>query len=957
MKDFRARSIRSGLALAVAGLIALAGEAQVITTVAGGGNGDGGAATSASLAVPTALVLEPSGAMLIAESLGNRIRRISSGGVIVTIAGTGGTGYGGDNGPASVAALNSPEGLARDAAGNLYIADSANHRIRKISSVAITTIAGTGTPGFGGDGGAAGGAQLDTPTAVAVDASGNLFIADSLNNRIRKVTPGGTITTVAGNGSAGFGGDGGPAASALLDQPSGLAIDASGNLFFADSSNHRIRKVTPGGVITTVAGGGFGGDNAPAVGARLLFPLGVAVDSGGILYIADTFGHRVRKVSVSGTITTVAGNGSPGFSGDSGPATSASLYGPTSLALDPSGNLFIADAYNNRIRKVSPSGIITTVAGCTACNSGDGFAATSAALSGPSASAVDTAGNLLIVDSFSNQVRKVSTAGVISTLAGTGTAGYSGDDGPAVSASLNSPGGIAVDGSGNVFVADTANSRIRRISSTGTITTVAGNGAFGFGGDNGAATSATFNGPTGVAVDGAGNLFVADSSNNRIRKISPGGTVTSIAGTGTFGFGGDNGPASGAGLAYPMGMAVDGSGNVYFADYGNNRVRRVSAAGSITTIAGGGAVGSLGDNGPATNAYLASPRGVAIDAAANLYVADAYDNRVRKVSAGVITTVAGTGVAGYGGDNGAASAAILDGPSGVALDSRGDLYIADLLNRRIRKVALTAPPNPPRLSNISTRGQVLTGDDVMIAGLVVGGPSSKTVVINVAGPSLAAAGISNPLSNPQITLVRSADNAIVASNDDWQNQSAANVSAIQQSGFAPGNLLEPAIIATLAPGNYTAVVSGVGGATGVGLVGVFEVDHPEVPLLNISTRGKVLTGSDVMIAGFIVQGSGPKNVVVSVAGPSLANFGISSPLGNPTLTLVRSSDNAVIAANDDWQNQDPTRVAAIQNAGVQPNHALEPALIATLAPGAYTAIVSGIGGVTGTALVGVFALQ
>jgi hypothetical protein len=268
-------------------------------------------------------------------------------------------------------------------------------------------------------------------------------------------------------------------------------------------------------------------------------------------------------------------------------------------------------------------------------------------------------------------------------------------------------------------------------------------------------------------------------------------------------------------------------------------------------------------------------------------------------------------------------------------------------------------PNPPRLANISTRMQVLTGGDVMIAGLIIGGPTAKTVVVNVAGPSLANFGVMHPLANPTLTLVRQSDNAIIGTNDNWQTQAnPADVSAITDSGFQPNNALEPALIATLAPGAYTAIVEGANGGTGVGLIGVFEVDHPEVPFINISTRGKVLTNEDVMIAGFIVQGDSAKTVVVNVAGPSLANFGIANPLANPQLTIVRSSDNVIIATNDNWQTQaNSADVAAIQATGFQPNHTLEPAVILTLPPGGYTAIVTGGNSGTGVALVGVFAVQ
>jgi hypothetical protein len=266
--------------------------------------------------------------------------------------------------------------------------------------------------------------------------------------------------------------------------------------------------------------------------------------------------------------------------------------------------------------------------------------------------------------------------------------------------------------------------------------------------------------------------------------------------------------------------------------------------------------------------------------------------------------------------------------------------------------AVAPPPPPPQPSvvNLSTRGEVLTGNDVMIAGFVIGGSAPKTVVITAAGPSLASAGIANPLANPAMTLVRSSDGAVIASNDDWQ--AAANAADIQAAGFAPADAREPAIMMTLPPGAYTAVVSGVGGTTGVAVVGVFEVDHPEVPLINISTRGEVLTGNDVMIGGFVIQGTTPQTVVITGIGPSLTQAGIANALANPTLTLVRSSDQSVVASNDDWGSA--PNAAAIQASGLAPADARESAIMVTLDPGAYTAILSGAGGGTGVGIVAVY---
>src|SRR5437879_547854 len=515
--------------------------AQVITTVAGGGP-NGVPALSANLA-PSAVVRDQAGNLFIAAAFQNRVFKVDSEGQLTVVAGSGTFGFSGDGGPATAAGLAFPEGVAVDAAGDLFIADSFNARIRRVDATSgiITTVAGNGFRGFNGDGGPATSANLTTPTGIAVDSSGNLFIADTENARIRRVD-GATdiITSVAGNGTAGFSGDGGPATSAELSGPSGIAVDSSGNLFIADAGNERIRRVdATTGIITTVAGNGsagFSGDGGPATGAGLFGPAGIAVDSSGNLFITDSLNNRIRRVNAATRIiTTVAGNGMFGFSGDGGPATSAELLVPTGVSVDSSGNLFIADTENARIRRVdATTGIITTVAGNGSFGfSGDGGPATSADLNFPTGIAIDSSGNLFITDSLNNRIRRVNAATrIITTVAGNGTAGFSGDGGPAASAELDLsvPLGcpcVALDSSGNLFIADAGNERIRRVdATTGIITTVAGNGIFGFSGDGGPATSGEFFLPTGVAVDSFGNLFIADTVNERIRRVGPGPAVS-----------------------------------------------------------------------------------------------------------------------------------------------------------------------------------------------------------------------------------------------------------------------------------------------------------------------------------------------------------------------------------------------------------------------------------------------
>ena len=686
---------------------------------------DNGPATSAWLRSPNGVAVDGAGNLYIADSWNARIRKVDSAGVITTVAGTGERGFSGDGGPATAAALDRPSGVAVDGAGNLYIADSWNARIRKVDSAGvISTVAGTGSFGFGGDGGPAVDARLFYPQGVAVDGAGNLFIADSLNERIRKVDSAGVISTVAGTGVFGFGGDGGPAVDARLFSPQGVAVDGAGNLFIADSGNHRIRKVDAAGTITTIAGsgetrfsGGFSGDGGPADEAQLSDPFGVAVDGAGNLYIADSGNHRIRKVDAAGTITTIAGSGETGFfgggfSGDGGPADEAQLSDPFGVAVDGAGNLYIADSGNHRIRKVDAAGTIITIAGSGETGffgggfSGDGGPAVEAELRDPSGVAVDSAGNVYIADVGDHRIRKVDSTGTITTIAGTGEFGFSGDGGPAVEAELYDPAGVAVDSAGNLYIADTGNGRIRKVDSTGTITTIAGTGEFGFSGDGGPAVEAELYDPAGVAVDSAGNLYIADTGNQRIRKIDSTGTITTIAGTGEYGFSGDGGPAAVARLAFPNGVAVDSAGNLYIADSGNRRIRKIDSTGTIITIAGTGEFGFSGDGGPAIQAALYLLSGVAVDGAGNLYIADTGNQRIRKIdSTGTITTIAGTGEYGFSGDGGPAAVARLAFPNGVAVDSAGNLYIADSGNRRIRKLTPgggSTPPNPIAVLNAAS---------------------------------------------------------------------------------------------------------------------------------------------------------------------------------------------------------------------------------------------------------------
>jgi sugar lactone lactonase YvrE len=643
----------------------------------------------------------------------------------------------------------------------------------------ITKVAGNGIDGFSGDGGAATAAGLGHPFGVALDSAGNLYIADTFNARIRKVAAeSGIITTVAGNGiltppdngtilGGTFSGDGGLATAAGLSFPTGITLDNSGNLYIADAYNNRIRKIDArSGIISTLAGsgpvgngkGGFSGDGGAATTAALNGPDGVTVDSAGNLYIADTYNARIRKVATgSGIITTVVGNGSYGSFGDGGAATRAALAEPASVALDSAGNLYIADSRNNRIRRVAvTTAIITTLAGNGSQGfAGDGGTATAAGLAFPYGVALDSAGNLYFADNGRNRIRKVAAGSmIITTVAGNSEGGFSGDGGPATAAELNSPAGMAVDLGGNLYIADGNNRRIRKVAAgSGIITTVAGNGSEVFSGDGEVATAAGLGFPQSVALDLAGDLYIADTTNHRIRRVEIGsGIITTAAGSGLQGFSGDGGAATTAELDLPRGVALDSAGNLYIADSGNERIRKVAAgSGTITTVAGDGSPGFGGDGDMATTAQLYYPEGLAIDFAGNLYIADTENNRVRRVDAGsgIILTVVGNGSRGFSGDGGAATAAGLNAPERLILDSAGNLYIVDPFNARIRAVFACVDVPRPDLT-VPSNGEPGVSSSAKLAWSPVKGAFSYDVYLDTASPpqKLVGSDLGAPFYNP-----------------------------------------------------------------------------------------------------------------------------------------------------------------------------------------------------------------
>ena len=645
--------------------------------------------------------------------------------IITTIAGGGQFQVAAVRGPATNVLLGQIYGVATDPQGNVFAIDATNHIVVKVATTGtLTVVGGNGTMRSSGDGGLATNASFQGPSAIAANGVGNLFIGDGC--AVRKISADGTISTFAGTGSCGYSGDGGLATQALIGGAAGIALDSKGNLYFSD--NNRIRKVTPQGIISTVAGNGLScctGDGVPATATALNSPYGLVVDQNGVLYIAETGNDRVRRVGSNGIITTIAGGSGEGYSGDGGAATGAMLNRPEGIALDAAGVIYVADTNNERVRRITPDGIIQTVAGTGEMNfTGDQGQASLATLHLPMGVATDGFGNVYIADSFNYRVRRVDPLGTITTYAG--RSGAAGDGGQARDAVLSNPASVVVDASGNVYISDTRNNCVRRIAPNGIITTVAGSGTAGFGGDGGPATQASLNLPVGLALDSIGNLYIADAGNVRVRKIDPSGTITTVAGNGAVPWqsAGDGGPAVNASFIGPEDVAVDAAGNVYIVDGGlvpnrdgsfnSNRIRLVSPDGTISTFAVGMftavAVDAAGNvyasvlhdgvyrifPGGATTSVasnLAGPGKVAIDPQGNLYVPVSSNigsgTRVILVSpTGAETGIAGNGQAGFSGDDGPANLAQLYQPRSAALDSAGNLYIADSGNNRIRKVFL-----------------------------------------------------------------------------------------------------------------------------------------------------------------------------------------------------------------------------------------------------------------------------
>ncbi|MGH7997232.1 MAG: hypothetical protein ACREFX_12875, partial [Opitutaceae bacterium] len=798
---------------------------------------------------PVAAAVDASGNVYVADAGDHTIREIASGGVVSTLAGDSGQ-AGMTDGTGTSAKFVYPYAVAIGPDGYLYVADMGANNIRRVnlSTKEVSTYAGS-TAGTAGSANGVGTAALFSgPQGIAVDSAGNVYVADTNNSTIRMIAAGTqNVTTLAGSAGQSGSADG-TGNEARFDFPGGLAVDTHGDLYVADYDNSTIRLVnTTTGQVSTFAGaaGATGAINGAVGTARFDHPNGVAVDAGGNVYVADTSTQTIRMIS-GGNVTTLAGGGYLGGRIDA-TGTQARFFYPDGLAATAAGLVYVADTGNHTIRMVTaPAGVVTTYAGSAGTIGSANGNGTAAQFNYPYGVAADSAGNLYIADQNNDTIREVATDGQVTTIAGmAGVAGSA--DGVDTAARFNGPSGIAVDSSGRIFVADTGNSTIRMIVD-GQVTTLAGTAGTP-GSADGAYTSAQFDRPLGLAVDGSANVYVADSGNDTIRMVVPAtGEVTTIAGVARHS-GDGNGPGGGASFDGPYAVAVDGSGNVYVADCFNGQIRKLTPDGNawtVSTLAGSAGMAGMVD-GSGTAAEFNQPYGIAANAQGDLFVADTFNRAIRLVTpSGAVTTI-----------EGAQSRFFY--PQGVALDASGDLYVVDGDNQAVSK-------GVPQLPTGSSQ----VGNHTVAPG------QSTTFTFGQAGAGLT------------YQWQMSVDGG-----GTW-----ANVSNGGSFGGATTTAL--AISSTTAAMNgdeFRLVVSGGGSASATG-AGTLYVGSER--LVNLSTRGLVeANGQANLVAGLYISGTGTEQAVLRAIGPTLTTYGVTGVLPTPSLT-VYNSDDATIASNTVW---------------------------------------------------------
>ncbi len=878
--------------------------------------------------------------LYVTDAKAATVRRVNPAGFVETLAGYPGA-EGSTDGIGVAARFSEVTGIAVDAADNIYVTDLLNHTVRKITPAGIvTTLAGLpGSPGSADGTGAA--ARFNLPNGLAVDAAGNVFVSDMGNATIRKITPAGVVTTFAGQvGTTGL--VDGTGNVARFDGPIGLAFDSAGNLYVADSNNNAIRRITPAGAVTLYAGGYLGHSDGTGTQAGMWHPMGVTVDSTGVVYVTDSSNQLIRRIAPDRTVTTLAGSYSAFGGRADGTGSAAAFKGPNGIVASRNGNLYVADYRNCAIRQVTPAGVVTLFAGNSGAADGTGR---DAGLGQPVGIAAAPDGTIFFSDTGNQTIRKLSPAGIVTTLAGQPELAAGGStDGVGSAATFQGPLGLALDRSGRLYVAEIGNSILRRVAPDGTVTTVAGKAGYsGF--VDGLGTAAQFSGLCGVALAADGMIYVTDRDNMAIRRITPAGLVSTL-------YRNTGGNAANS-LVKPTGIAIDAADNLYVTDSYYNSVCRVGRDGTVTRIAGGNPGVQAAADGVGVAAKFCNPEALVVDRAGNLYVADTVNCAIRKVTPdGVVTTLGGGLPTAYdsyystlgmipfgtnaGASDGVGPAARFFRPRGIALDAAGNLVVADSDNATIR----LGSTGTSRLANLSARATVTgAGEQSLIAGFVVSG-GAKSLLVRGAGPALARYGVGSTLANPLVTLYDRASTALAA-NDDWSSatnaaQVAARASALGAFAFDSGSK-DSALLRSINPGVYSAVVASASPTPGVALAEVYDDDAAGAArLTNLSVRTQTSSGEGVAVAGFVVTGTAPIRILIRGIGPALGAYGVSGALSRPQIVLFDAAANRV-ASNATWGDDSGlAEIFAQVGAFALPPGSLDAAMVVTLRPGVYS---------------------
>jgi sugar lactone lactonase YvrE len=907
----------------------LAGRASI-------GSADG-VGSEARFSGPEGVAVDARGNVFVADTKNHTVRRVAADGTVTTIAGQPAI-KGSADGVGAEARFNLPAGIAVDSSGNLFVVDQGNHTIRKISpGGVVTTVAGLMGAAGSADG-VGDAARFNFPVGIALDAAGNLIVADRGNRTIRRITSGGAVTTVAG--LAGVNGNqDGPVSSATFGGPYGIAVDARGNIFVSDyyffGSSHlptvinSVRQIAPTGIVTTVLASSRFSASSP----QFSVPRGLAVDRDGQLVFADNILNVLWRLPVGGVLTTLASvvDGAPDGGSTDGSGSAARFSHPSGIAMDASGNVYVADTNNNAIRRVTPAGAVSTVAGLADGRGAVDGSGRVARFSSPRSVAADSAGSVLVADAGNHTIRKIARDGSVATFAGlAGSAGFA--DGDFVSARFSSPAGVAIDAVGNVYVADSGNNAVRKISPAGTVTTFAGG----------------FNRPQALTVADDGTIFVADSGNGLVRKVTPSGVVSTLT------------TAAGAPLRFlnPTGVAVARNGVIYVVEFDYGMLQKIGLDGSVVAVA--------------TTSGLPYPvGGVAVDAAGNLFVTGRFSNDVREITpAGVVTPIGGSFLGtptdqSRGSADGLGSAALFNGPMGVAITPGGAIVVADTSNHTIR---LGVPAqNPARLINSSVLATLKGGDDSVTLGVIVGGTGTqgaKPILARAAGPSLASFGVTGLLADPKLELFSGSTKR--GENDDWGGGADERAAFARVGAFpfvAPTSKDAALSLPTLDSGNNSLRVSGNGPAAGIVLAELYDatpdlaVSATTPRLINVSVLRRV--DAD-LTTGFIIGGNGAKTLLLRAVGPSLSRFGVTEWLDDPRLEVFDAKGRRV-AFNDNWGGNAGADASTILGSDYQRGAfplifgSLDAAVVVTLMPGNYTMhLTAGIGKTTGVVLLEVY---